>query len=227
MDELTQRYREIRRLLEQLVAAWPLDRPGTAFENAKVYLDFHCTECGASLSMNDLAVVLELEMLRLGTVDTRRVPYYDPNCIRCYIRRAAPASAPSESPLRSMSPRLVRLLPDTDDATKADICHLERAVTRSQTTKNCSPGDRAGTLLLPETDITAMTISPIARSHVRAWYNAHDSFLVIAAIMIVLLIGMALLVFEPDQHAAGPPMYATPHAIPTKRHGAAMLLRLA
>jgi hypothetical protein len=40
--------------------------------------------------MSDLAVVLELEMLRLGTVDADKVPFYDPICVRCYIRRAAP-----------------------------------------------------------------------------------------------------------------------------------------
>jgi hypothetical protein len=90
MDEPTQRYREIRALLEHLVATWPWNRPGTAFENAKVYLDFHCAHCGAKLSINDLAVVLELEMLRLGTVDARRVPASDPICARCYLRCAAP-----------------------------------------------------------------------------------------------------------------------------------------
>jgi hypothetical protein len=43
-----------------LVASWPWDRPGAAFDKAKVYLDFHCAECGAKLSLNDLAVVLEM-----------------------------------------------------------------------------------------------------------------------------------------------------------------------
>jgi len=90
MDEPTQPYHEARALLADLVASWPWDRPGTAFENAKVYLDFHCADCGAKLSVNDLAVVLELEMLRHGAVDARRMPYFDPICVRCYLRRAAP-----------------------------------------------------------------------------------------------------------------------------------------
>ena len=90
MDEQPQRYHEVRALLADLVASWPWDRPGTPFENARIYLDFHCADCGAKLSVNDLAVVLELEMLRLGTVDARKVPYNDPICVRCYIRRAAP-----------------------------------------------------------------------------------------------------------------------------------------
>src|SRR5581483_5874716 len=90
MDESTQRYREIRSLLADLVATWPWDRPGAPFEAAKVYLDFHCVDCGRKLSVNDLAVVLELEMLRLGTVDARKVPYYEPICVRCYVVRAGP-----------------------------------------------------------------------------------------------------------------------------------------
>jgi hypothetical protein len=91
MDESTHRYREIRSLLEDLVASWPWDQPCTPFEAAKVYLDFHCADCGARLSVNDLSVVLELEMLRLGTVDARKVAYYDPICVRCCVVRAGPA----------------------------------------------------------------------------------------------------------------------------------------
>jgi hypothetical protein len=90
MDESTHRYREIRALLEHLVASWPWGRPGTPFENAKVYLDFHCADCGIKLRLNDLVVVLELEMLRIGTVDIRVIEVYDPLCVRCYIQRFAP-----------------------------------------------------------------------------------------------------------------------------------------
>jgi hypothetical protein len=49
MDEPTQPYHEIRALLADLVASWPWDGLGTAFENAKVDLDFHCADCAAKL----------------------------------------------------------------------------------------------------------------------------------------------------------------------------------
>jgi hypothetical protein len=83
-DELLQRYHEVRLLLEDLVAAWPLFLPGTAYEHARFYLDFHCAACGAKLTMNDLAGVLELELVRLGTVDVREVPRADAQCLDCY-----------------------------------------------------------------------------------------------------------------------------------------------
>jgi hypothetical protein len=83
-DELLQRYHEVRLLLEDLVAVWPLFLPGTAYENARFYLDFHCAACGTRLTMNDLAGVLELELVRLGTVDVRDVPRTDAQCLDCY-----------------------------------------------------------------------------------------------------------------------------------------------
>jgi hypothetical protein len=83
-DELLQRYHEVRLLLEDLVAAWPLFLPGSADEHARFYLDFHCAECGVRLTMNDLAGVLELELVRLGTIDVREVPHADAQCLDCY-----------------------------------------------------------------------------------------------------------------------------------------------
>jgi hypothetical protein len=83
-EELLQRYYEVRLLLEDLVAAWPLFLPGSAYEHARCYLDFHCAECGARLTMNDLAGVLELELVRLGTVDVREVTRADAQCLDCY-----------------------------------------------------------------------------------------------------------------------------------------------
>src|SRR6266511_2612730 len=183
MDESTQHYREIRALLEQLVARWPWDRPGTAFESAKIYLDFHCADCGAKLSVNDLAVVLELEMLRLGTADTRSVPYCDPICVRCYIGHAASVCSVADHTGPAISVTSGGLLLDTHGA-----------------------------------GITNRNVPVKRRSwrHLRSWY-------LIGAIILVVVISIVLLAFQPARHAVTAPTHATPGAMPPNRHGAAIL----
>lgn len=49
MSEQTQRYQEIRRVLEELVASYPLDYPIDAYVAACYYLSEHCEDCGARL----------------------------------------------------------------------------------------------------------------------------------------------------------------------------------
>jgi hypothetical protein len=49
MSEQTQRYREVRHALEELVANYPLDYPIDAYVAACYYLSEHCEECGARL----------------------------------------------------------------------------------------------------------------------------------------------------------------------------------
>jgi hypothetical protein len=56
MSEQTQRYREVRRALEELVANYPLDYPIDAYVAACYYLSEHCEDCGARLRDNTLSV---------------------------------------------------------------------------------------------------------------------------------------------------------------------------
>ncbi len=220
MDESTQHYREIRALLEQLVARWPWDRPGTAFESAKIYLDFHCADCGAKLSVNDLAVVLELEMLRLGTADTRSVPYCDPICVRCYIGHAASVCSVADHTGPAISVTSGGLLLDTRRA--ADV--IKPPDTRLPTldmTNELSQANATNTAMLPDTHgagITNRNVPVKRRSwrHLRSWY-------LIGAIILVVVISIVLLAFQPARHAVTAPTHATPGAMPPNRHGAAIL----
>jgi hypothetical protein len=196
MDEPTQHYREVRALLKHLVASWPWDRPGTAFENAKVYLDFHCADCATKLGVDDLAVVLELEMLRLGTIDTRKVPSFDPICVRCYIRCAAPEC---------------RVVSHVVDRTRGmDACGLVDArgaehgalLASAGTTHALSLQNTTGTreehpaplrsspLLPPIPD--AMPGQPARPQRTWWWRHAGACLLVLAMLLIVLALGIAL-----------------------------------
>jgi len=56
MSEQIQRYREVRRALEELVANYPLDYPIDAYVAACYYLSEHCEDCGARLRDNTLSV---------------------------------------------------------------------------------------------------------------------------------------------------------------------------
>jgi len=227
MDEPTQRYREVRTLLEQLVAAWPWDRPGTAFENAKVYLDFHCADCGAKLCVNDLAVVLELEMLRLGTVDARKVPYSDPICVRCYIRRAAPECHAVDHMV--------------DRTAGIDARHLLDARGRGHGALLASADTFHALALQSATGATEEYPAPLGSSPLqhtaqhtvfqqllqsqRAWWWRHagECFLVVAMLLIVLALGLALNSFPRRAHTStltrpiAPAVLTT--AVPTSQPG--------
>jgi hypothetical protein len=226
MDEPTQRYREIRTLLEQLVASWPWDRPGTAFENAKVYLDFHCADCGNKLSMNDLAVVLELEMLRLSTVDARKVPYYDPVCVRCYIRRAAPECRSADYVVdRAGGVDARRLLDDTAGGHAALVAPAgtAHALALQNTTSVAEERLARGSsqLLHP----IQGTVSDKQTLPQRAWWRRHigKCLLVVAMLLIVLALGIALRSFPPRAHTSTltrPTAPAVPTtAVPTSQPG--------
>lgn len=216
MVEPSQPYREIRALLADLVALWPWDRPGTAFENAKVYLDFHCAECGAKLSVKDLAVVLELEMLRHGTVDTRKVPYFDPICVRCYIQRAAPACYIS---------------PSTVDDVMWGVVRSDSVPCRTDSVSLPAPANT--TTLVERLPIPLESTPPrhpaqptLARPQ-RPWWWRHagECLLVVAVLLIVLALGMALNRFPPRLHTSiltrpdAPAMTTT--AVPTSPSGQA------
>jgi hypothetical protein len=56
MSEQTQRYQEVRRVLEELVASYPLDYPIDAYVAACYYLSEHCEDCGARLRDNALSL---------------------------------------------------------------------------------------------------------------------------------------------------------------------------
>jgi hypothetical protein len=204
MDEPTQPYHEIRALLADLVASWPWDRPGTAFENAKVYLDFHCADCGAKLGVNDLAVVLELEMLRLGTVDARKVPSFDPICARCYLRRAAPAC-------HSLSSSLARLAGGDAryraDAERMDLGTLRvSADTPHAPTMQIPAGPSReqpvplGSSPLQHRPQPALSRQPIQRPW--WWRYAGECVLVVALLLIALALGIALSTFPKQTHTS-------------------------
>jgi len=201
MDEPTQPYHEIRALLADLVASWPWDRPGTAFENAKVYLDFHCAECGTKLNLNDLAVVLELEMLRHGTVDTCNVPYFDPICVRCYIQSAAPVCHFASS---------------TTDNLVWGVARSDSGICR---TDNGSLPASATTTPIPHT--AQPTLALLQRPW--WWRHAGECLLVVAVLLIVLALGMALKSFPPRLRTSTitrPPTPAvTSTAVPTPPSG--------
>jgi hypothetical protein len=55
MSDQTQRYREVRQVLEELVANYPLDYPIDAYVAACYYLSEHCEDCGARLQDNMLS----------------------------------------------------------------------------------------------------------------------------------------------------------------------------
>jgi len=220
MDEPTQPYHEIRALLADLVAAWPWDRPGTAFENAKVYLDFHCADCGAKLGVNDLAVVLELEMLRLGTVDARRVPSFDPICVRCYIRRAAPECHPLSSSLARLAGGDARYLPDAE---RMDLGALRvSADTPRAPTMQIPAGPRQeypvplGSSPLQHTPQPALSRQPIQRPW--WWRYAGECFLAVALLLIVLALGIALSSFPQQTHTSTLTRPTAP-AVPTSPSG--------
>lgn len=84
-------YREIRVVLESLVAAWPRDYPGEVIERARRYLDFHCQFCGARLTWHDLLTVFDNERVRARAAEAPFVPH-EPICITCYHTRHTPAS---------------------------------------------------------------------------------------------------------------------------------------
>jgi hypothetical protein len=102
LDEQTQRYRVIRRVLTQLVTTMPgvpdRIRSGTAFQAARLYLQGHCVECGATLERHDYVLVHAQEMLRIGTSVASDVANISicPDCYtaRCAIRQQF---APEES----------------------------------------------------------------------------------------------------------------------------------
>lgn len=204
MDEPTQPYHEVRALLENLVASWPWDRPGTAFENAKVYLDFHCAECGAKLGMNDLAVVLELEMLRLGTVDARRMPAFDPICVRCYLRRAAPACHAFPAPLARTTGGDARYRPDAQSVDAGAL--RASADTTLAPTMQSPAGPKAehpvplGSSPLQDTPQPARSRQPIQRPW--WWRYAGEYLLVVALLLIVLALGIALSSFPKQAHTS-------------------------
>jgi hypothetical protein len=194
MDEPTQPYHEVRALLENLVASWPWDRPGTAFENAKVYLDFHCADCGAKLGVNDLAVVLELEMLRLGTVDARRVPSFDPICVRCYLRRAAPACHAFPAPLARTAGGDARYRANAQSV-DAGALHASADTIRAPTMHNpARPKAKhlmpLGSSPLQHTPQPARSRQPIQRPW--WWRYAGECLLGVALLLIVLALGIAL-----------------------------------
>ncbi|HEX9442235.1 MAG TPA: hypothetical protein VF909_21285, partial [Roseiflexaceae bacterium] len=55
MSEQTQRYQAIRRVLEELVANYPCDRPIAAYVAACYDLSEHCEDCGARLPGHTLS----------------------------------------------------------------------------------------------------------------------------------------------------------------------------
>ena len=56
MSEEISGYQAIRRVLENLVANYPCDRPIAAYVAACYYLSEHCEDCGARLSDHVLSV---------------------------------------------------------------------------------------------------------------------------------------------------------------------------
>ena len=221
-DESTEQYREIRALLERLVASWPWDRPGTAFEDAKIYLDFHCADCGTKLSVNDLAVVLELEMLRLGTVDAAKVPFYDPICVRCYIRRAAPECRPAEPVVNRASGMELRR-PHHGCArahpmllASADPAHVLAFQSATGATEG-HPAPLSSSPLQPLIQDTMSSRSPQFRCAWR-WRHAGEWLLASAVLLIALALGIALLSLPRQVHtstltrptAPAEPLTATP-----------------
>lgn len=205
MDESPQPYREVRALLADLVASWPWDRPGTPFENAKVYLDFHCAECGTRLSLNDLAVVLELEMLRLGTADARKVPYHDPICVRCYIRRAAPVCRLDPDAADGMVGIDARYLSDARSMdhgalqASARVIHI-RAPRNSAGLREEHPAP-LGSSPLQDTARCAVSRQPIWPQ--RTWWRyAGACLLVVAMLLIALALDIALHSFPTQAHTS-------------------------
>lgn len=51
----TQDYRELRVLIEDLVRTWPQTITSPAVEEARRYLRSHCHECGARLTVEQIA----------------------------------------------------------------------------------------------------------------------------------------------------------------------------
>lgn len=206
-EEVVQRYREIRALLEQLVATWPWDCPGTAFEDAKVYLDFHCADCGIKLSMSDLAVVLELEMLRLGTVDARKVPFYEPICVRCYIRRAAPECRSAEHvgnragwlelrrPLNGHGTGQPMLLVSADSSRALAFQNNATSATEGH-----SAPMRSSLLQTPMQDVVSG--QPTRFNHAWWWRHAGECLLVAAVLLMALALGMALISIPRQVHTS-------------------------
>ncbi len=197
INESTQPYREIRALLGRLVASWPWDRPGTAFENAKAYPDFHCADCGRTLSVHDLAVVLELEMLRVGTVDAHKVPYYAPICTRCYIAQAALACEVIDQTTLPLSRVAAGLLTDrhsdvaAEDAEQGE--HQANAVEQWQHPASPMRDQHTGATDHRQHEERAPALSETRRQ--RMWpLRTKQSWLVtIGVVLIGILLGLLLL----------------------------------
>lgn len=221
MDESTHRYRELRSLLEDLVASWPWDRPGTPFEAAKVYLDFHCADCGAKLSVNDLAVVLELEMLRLGTIDARSVPYYAPICVRCYLLRAGPACRTPDRSTLTLSTASIEAVPAAPIGSDQAI-HLSDGLASASVL-------RTGTALTRQVAAVALPQqagSPLPTSLTPPRQRSSHSWLAdltFGVLMLVVLIVVLLMVFQPVRHAVIAPPAATPATTPAAHQGASLV----
>jgi|SRR5581483_8900468 len=224
MDESTQRYREIRSLLADLVATWPWDRPGAPFEAAKVYLDFHCVDCGRKLSVNDLAVVLELEMLRLGTVDARKVRYYDPICVRCYVVRAGlECSIPG--PLRlAASTALTEAIPAARTGSDKVIHRSDSLDSYSMITADTVPiRHAAADALLPHAGMQIRANPEAPRQRFARYLSSWQADLLFGALMLVVLIVVLLLVSQPARHAVTPPPSLIPATMPAHHQGASLL----
>jgi hypothetical protein len=227
MDEQPQRYREVRALLEHLVASWPWDRLGTAFENAKVYLDFHCADCAAKLGVDDLAVVLELEMLRLGTVDARKVPSFDPICVRCSMRRGAPeCRVVSHVVDRTGGMEACRLVDARGAEHEALLASAGTthalALQKATGTREEHPAPLRSSPLLPPIQ-DAMSSQPTRSQRAWSWRHTGECFLVVAMLLIVLALGIALSSFPKQVRISTltrPTARAAPAiAVPTSQPG--------
>jgi len=85
ISEQTQRYQAIRRVLEDLVANYPVDHPIAAYVAACYYLGEHCEDCGARLLGSTLSVRSEGAQASPGMADT---PSGDITaCVDCLARR--------------------------------------------------------------------------------------------------------------------------------------------
>ena len=85
MSEHMPRYREIRRVLEDLIGNYPCDRPIAAYVAACYYLGEHCEDCGACLPGQALSFGSEWEQASAGVADA---PGGDITiCVDCLTRR--------------------------------------------------------------------------------------------------------------------------------------------
>jgi hypothetical protein len=171
-------------------------------------------------------------MVRLGTVEAGRVPSFDPICVRCYVRRAAPACHALPSPIARMAGGDERYLPD---AQGMDVGALRASADTTHTRTHQRSADALeehpaplGSSSRQHTAQPGVFQHPLQPQRAR-WRQVGEYVLVVALLLIVLALGISLNSRPKQAHISTltrPTAPAVPTiAVPTSRPGGSSFRR--